>query len=277
MKKKALKIAALAAAAVLIAGVGAFANSLVGNPVSRALAAGTAKKHLAKNYAGTDFFVQDISFSFKDGNYYAHIKSPSSIDRYFSLCISMGGRLVRDSYSDVMSGSNTARRLNGAYRELAGTVLESPVFPYPGEIAFGDLAFIPREYAGAEDVPSYALIEEDLETDKLYDIPGLGERAGHLVIYVDDETVSAGRAAEIMLEISRLMEEGGVPFYAMDFVLRRPRGEDDRRPEGRVEVRQFLRADIYEEGMEERVRAANDAQLAYYAAQDAEKALQAGK
>lgn len=43
------------------------------------------------------------------------------------------------------------------------------------------------------------------------------------------------------------------------------------RPEDRVEVRQFLCAEIYEEGMAERVEAANAAAMAYYEEEDTKK------
>ena len=68
------------------------------------------------------------------------------------------------------------------------------------------------------------------------------------------------------------MDEGGVPFYAMDFVLQYPRTEDDEaRPGGSIHILNFLYTDIYERGMTERVQAANDAALAYYAEQDKQK------
>lgn len=270
--KKFYKIAALFLALLLMAGLGLFANSLVGNPISKMLARRTAETYLAQTYGGTDFYVEDLGFNFKDGSYYAHIKSPSSMDTWFTLCITMGGRLTRDTYPDVLDGSNTARRLMDAYRALADTVLENPAFPYSSEIAFGDLEIVAREWVGWDDVPDYALISEELEIDRLYDIPALGARAGHLVVYVDEETVSLERAAEIMLDIRSLMDDGGVPFYVMDFVLQQLRtGPEDARPEGSIHILNFPYADIYEEGMTDRVRAASEAATAYYAEQDAKK------
>jgi len=64
----------------------------------------------------------------------------------------------------------------------------------------------------------------------------------------------------------------GVKFYVIDCVLEYPKNEDSsKKQEGRVEVREFLYADIYEEGMVERVKASDEAANAYYDEQDAEK------
>ena len=57
----------------------------------------------------------------------------------------------------------------------------------------------------------------------------------------------------------------------IDCVLEYPKLEDGKRREERVEVMNFLYSDIYEDGMVERVRAADEAAKAYYDDQDAEK------
>ena len=48
MKKRILKIAAFVFAIALIVGVCVFANALVGNPISKAMATNTAEKHIEK-------------------------------------------------------------------------------------------------------------------------------------------------------------------------------------------------------------------------------------
>lgn len=256
LRRKLQKAGAFLAAALSVIGLCMFANALVGNPISELLAKKAANAHLSKHYADTDFVIEKINYSFKDGGYYAHIISPSSDDSYFALRFDMAGNLRYDSYeSMVANGQNTVRRLNQAYRKLTESVLESSAFPFRSEIAFGDLELI-----------------EGLELDRLYDIPKLGAKAGHLTVYVDEEIVSIERAAEILLEIRHLMEEGGAPFFSIDFVLQHPYSEKDAiRAEGRIEVRRFLCADIYQEGMSERVKEANEATLAYYERLDQEK------
>lgn len=272
MKKKILKIVAFVIAVILIAGVAWFANGLVGNPISKHLATKAAEGYIEEKFPNSDFELERVSFSFKDTKYHAYIVSPSSADSSFSLTISMGGKIVWDYYeNNVLSGWNTARRLGDAYRESVDQVLENPSFPYDCHIGYGDLEFISEEYKNNSDVPSYALITNDLELDGIYDINELGAKAGKLTIYIYDDTVTVERLAEIILDIKGMLDDAGVRFYVMDCVLEYPKPESGEWKQGRVEVMDFLCSDIYEEGLVERVQASNDAAEDYYDEMDAIK------
>ena len=273
MKKRILKIAAFVFAIALIVGVCIFANALVGNPISKAVATNTAEKHIEENYADKDFEIERVTFSFKDGYYHAFISSPSSIDSDFTILVDMWGKLRYDTYEDrVLSGGNTADRISRDYRAEVDKVLDSQAFPYNEHIGYGDFDFYPRVHLEEYSVPEYALITEDLTLDAFYDVNELGAKHGKLTIYIDDDTVSYERLSEILLDIRRIFDDTGVKFYVIDCVLEYPKNEDSsKKQEGRVEVREFLYADIYEDGMVERVKASDEAAKAYYAEQDAEK------
>ena len=273
MKKRILKIAAFIFAIALIVGVCVFANGLVGNPISKAMATNTAEKHIEENYADKDFEIERVTFSFKDGYYHAFIYSPSSIDSDFTILVDMWGKLRYDTYEDrVLSGGNTADRISRDYRAVVDKVLDSQAFPYNEHIGYGDFDFYPRVHLEEYSVPEYALITEDLTLDAFYDVNELGAKHGKLTIYIDDDTVSYERLAEILLDIRRIFDDSGVKFYVIDCVLEYQKNEDSsKKQEGRVEVREFLYADIYEDGMVERVKASDEAAKAYYAEQDAEK------
>ena len=273
MKKKVLKIVALVFAIALIAGVCIFANALVGNPISKALATNTAEKHLEENYADKDLEIERVTFSFKDGYYHAFIYSPSSIDSEFTILIDMWGKLRYDTYEDrVLSGWNTADRVSRDYRAVVDKVLDSQAFPYNEHIGYGDFDFYPRVHLEQYSVPEYALITEDLTLDSFYDVNELGAKHGKVTIYIDDDTVTYERMSAILLDIRRIFDDAGVKFYVIDCVLEYQKNEDSsKKKEGRVEVREFLYSDIYEEGMAERVKAADEAARAYYDEQDAEK------
>ena len=273
MKKRILKIAAFVFAIALIVGVCVFANALVGNPISKAMATNTAEKHIEENYADKDFEIERVTFSFKDGYYHAFIYSPSSIDSDFTILVDMWGKLRYDTYEDrVLSGGNTADRISRDYRAVVDKVLDSQAFPYNEHIEYGDFDFYPRVHLEEYTVPEYAMITEDLTLDAFYDVNELGAKHGKLTIYIDDDTVSYGRLSEILLDIRRIFDDSGVKFYVIDCVLEYQKNEDSsKKKEGRVEVREFLYADIYEEGMVERVKASDEAANAYYDEQDAEK------
>ena len=272
MKKKVLKIAAFVFAIALIVGVCIFANALVGNPISKALATNTAEKHLEENYADRDFEIERVTFSFKDGYYHAFVYSPSSIDSEFNILVDMWGKLRYDTYEDrVLSGGNTADRISRDYRATVDKVLDSQAFPYNEHIGYGDFDFYPREHLKEHTLPEYALITEDLTLDAFYDVNELGAKHGILTIYIEDNTVTVERLSKILLDIKTIFDNAGVKFYMIDCVLEYPKPEDGKRREERVEVMNFLYTDIYEEDMVERVKASDEAARAYYAEQDAEK------
>lgn len=274
MKKKCLKIGALLAALAIIVGLCLFANALVGNPVSKWLATRTAQKHLEEVYADKDFEIEKVGFNFKDIDYYVHIKSPSSADSSFSLRIDMLGNLKLDTYeSRVTYGGNTQNRLYMEYRALVDEVVEAPDYPFSTFIAYGDLKVgfpHPDVEAGVPYWPESYVILDKVELDKKYDIRELAKNAGYLVIYVEDELVTVERAAEVLMELKEIFDRRNVPFYSIDFVLEYPRREEGGNiKEGRVNVENFLYSDIYEEGLVERVRIADEELNAYYAEEDA--------
>ena len=273
--KKYLKILALIVAVVLIVGLACFANALNGNPISKMLAKRTGEKYLSETYVGTDYYIDRVSYNFKDGNYHVFIKSPTSIDTEFTLVITMLGEFCYDTYDSVVNGLNTARRIEMEYRELADTVFESPAFPYCSEITYGTLEIYPEEAlknSEVNEIPPYALNQNELVLDKIYDVRALGKQAGHLIVYVDNNRVTFDDAAEIMLNIKKMFDDAAVPFVAIDFVLQYPKPEEEgRRPEGEVRVENFSYAEIYEDGMVERICEAHEALEEYYEEMDALK------
>lgn len=271
MKKKHFKVIALTIAILLIIGLGIFANALLGNPISKKIATNTAQKHLAETYADTDYYMERITYSFKDGKYHAFINSPTSIDTSFSLTITMLGELRLDTYEDVVNGFNTARRVDSDYRELTDSIFENPSFPYSCRISYGTLEIYPAEaFTDSErnDIPTYAINQTELELDKIYDIRELGKQSGHLIIYVENDTVTMEIATEIILDIKAIFDDAGIPFKALDFTLQYPRPEEGKRSEGKVSISDFPYEEIYEEGMLERVQEADKVLKAYYESQD---------
>ncbi len=276
MGKKLLKALGIILAVAFVATVLFFVNAIFGNPVSAFLADKGAQKYLEQHYAETDFYIDRVSFDFKSTNYHAFIKSPTSIDSSFSLTIGMNGKVWYDTYEDrVLNFHNTSQRISGQYRAAVDSVIESESFPYNAHFAFGDIEFKDSDHPADASMPDYALMRSDLELDADYDIVEFGKKAGHLTIYIYDETVSTERLTEILLKIKELMDEAAISFYVIDCVLEYEREPEGEIREGRVEVMNFLYSDIYEENLLERVEKSNEDALTYYDEMDSLKEAEA--
>lgn len=264
-----LKIGALVLALALIVGVCLFANSLVGNPISKSMAENTAKKHIEQNYKNTDYELKEVSYNYKDRYYHALISSDSKIDSEFTLMINKLGKVEYDNYEySVTNGWNTAIRHDKDYRKAVETLIKSNNFPYEAYIGYGELIFVTEEQKDDPMTSDYALITNELTPGAYYDVNKLGASSGKLTVYIDDETVSTERMAEILLGIRKCFDDAGVGFHAIECVLEYPKNEDGFYEFGRVEVIDFLYSDIYEENLIERVEKANEAAIEYYGSFD---------
>ncbi len=243
---KICKIIAAVIAFALIAGLAYFAFALLGNPITYGIVKSKAKKYVAENYAAEGYVLTDVSYSFKFGDYLADVEKPGSEDCRFTVFYGTLGKFSRDDYENIENGSNVQRRLNMRYRELCDTVFESSAYPYSRDICFGDLVF---EGDGQDFYQTeFGLPASILKPDEVYDIPELGRQAGRLTVYVDTEDATSEKAAEVLLNIKKVMEQGGAPFYAINLKL--------EAPDGRYrELVNFLSADIHEDGLVERVNA----------------------
>lgn len=208
--KKTYRFLANSMGILLIIGLCLFANALLGNPISKAIVTKQAKVYLEKNYKEKEFKLKKVSYNFKDGNYFAHMERPNSMDLNFTVSLDMFGNIVYDDYAfRIEGGSNTQDRLWKEYRELTDSLLLNWKFPYHGEIIFGDLDF--------------SNLDIEFIPDKIYDVRELGKEAGTLVLYIEDPVVTKERANEIMQDIKKQFDEAGIPFRYMDFTLEYPR------------------------------------------------------
>ncbi|MEG1783009.1 MAG: hypothetical protein RR253_07150 [Oscillospiraceae bacterium] len=270
--KKIFKTLSIVVGFALIVGILFVGNAFVGNPVSKMLAKNTAEKYINQQYANTDYLVEKVYYNFKDGGYYAKISSPSSVDTYFSVAITSLGKLCWDSYEDmVTSKRNTWDRVDNEYRKISEAVFDGADFPYDSDISFGSIR---EKYSAEQDsiYKNFGLDAETLVLDKLYDVRELGAKYGDITFYAHDETVSVKRAAEILIDITKILDENNVPFYSISFVLQKPRVDDMPNPDNStIHLTDFLHSDIYKSDLEKRVQKSHEETTAYFAAEDAKK------
>ncbi len=263
MKKQNWRKAMRWAVGIVLVGFAAvFFNALYGNPISGFLARVSAQQYLNREYSHLDVEIERTGYNFKDGNYYAKIISPTSVDTHFSVYLSPLGKVYRDTYDSVSEGFNTWERLNQGYNELVDGVLESPAFPYDTHIVIGDLMGKHDDYPWTE---NYALPREGLILDGEYDIRALGEQHGTITLYIYESEITYERGAEILADVADILEKENVPFHAMNFVLRKPKDPDNPERDGvQLYLLDFLSSDIAGEGLEERVRLGHERAMEYF-------------
>src|SRR5690625_2422798 len=270
--KKSIKIfLLLLGMIVLIVGL-LSANAMFGNPFSKAMAKGTAQKYIAENYGDTDYAVYDVHYNFKDGYYHARIISPTSIDTHFDVRISYN-KVVNDSFEeDVLTGWNTWQRVDDEYRNMVDEVFKADDFPLRSNIDFGEIVFIDEYSSGGLDEANYGMKLAEFELDKIYDVKELAKTSGHIVYYAEDEEVSFTKASELLLILKEELDQAGIPFYAIDFNLEKPRTDDGvvQDDEFTIHTMNFLYGDIYEDGLVERIETAHTELMEYYDELDAQ-------
>lgn len=269
---KANKIILIVAIA-LITTIGLFiANAFFGNPIMNTIAKKSAQTYIAEQFDEEDLEVETVFYNFKDGYYHANIKSMTSVDTHFTVFLK-GKKVIDHSYEeDVVSGWNTYERIDAKYRELVEEVFSADDFPLISEIDFGTIELYEKSSAPvAYDEVDYGISLDELELDKEYDVKQLAETAGHIIYYAQDEEITFAKASEFVLLIKDKLTEANLPFFALDFVLEKPRDEagaivDDSES---IHIVNFLFDDIYEEGLEERIEQAHQALMDYYESEDA--------
>lgn len=268
--KKWVKIISIVTGVIILAIGLLIANSLFGNPVSKMVAKNSGQKYIDDTYIDEDFIIEDVFYNFKDGAYNVKVISPSSIDSHFYLTIPFK-KVVRDSYEDdVLSGWNTYQRIDEEYRKTVENVFSTEEFPIESEIDFGTIELLDENAPARFDEPDYGVQLDELELDKKYDIKELAETTGHIVYYVEEKEITFENASEYLMIIKNELDEVGIPFYAIDFVLQNPQ-EDSGKPyedNASIYTANFLYEDIYEEGLAERIEENHDMLMDYYEQED---------
>ncbi len=267
---KGKKIVIITVSVIVIACLIGLAASFWGNPISHLLVKHNATAYIQQEYPNTDYTVSNVSFNFKDRDYYATINSPSSPDSSFSACFSAWGKFKCDTYIDrVVKRYNTYIRLNSEYSQMLNEVFTAEDFPYQGSIAGGSL----RKFHDADTdslEKDFGLRCAELELDKQYDVKELAETCGSIVFYAYDDDVSIKRACNILLDIRSALNKADIPFYAITFVLQKPKNEDGspNADSSRIHITDFLYSDLYAYELADRVEAAAAEMDDYFAQVD---------
>src|SRR5699024_6909445 len=94
---------------------------------------------------------------------------------------------------------------------------------------------------------------------------------GQIIYYAQDDEVSFERAAELLLRLKAALDEADIPFYAVNFILEKPRTDDSMRinDEETIYTANFLYTDIKEKGLAAHIEKVHHELMDYYEEQDA--------
>ena len=255
---KVLRIILIILAIALLVFCAYIALSFFGNPILIFSINNSAKAYIEEKYPDSDFTVEGAFYNFKLGYYSVNVYDKGLVDCYFSLYYNGEGRLTNDTYSGrYLSGLNTALRIDGEYNKLAESVLASEELGFGADVCFGFIEFTDGR---ASDAPEYAVPYSELLINGEHDMRILGARAGVITLDVGGDDCSVEALADILLSIREEFDKAGVGFKVIDITLYSEDGQS-------VSLFGFDYADIYEDGLYERVRESNDSALEYYAGQ----------
>ncbi len=201
--KKTSKIIAAIMAFTLIIGLVLFVNAWVGNPISKAIAAKSAKEYVAKEYNEINLVVEKSVYNFKFGSYMVFFRSHDSYDTAFSVYVDSLGKVVRDDYEyEVANNFTTWRRLDSELREIGDKIM--------------------REHL-TYDIENAIFTTEDIKNEDLVKIltkdihnPPFGIEAS---VRIKNTDVSYEKMAEVMQEMATLCKEENIPIVSYSIAL----------------------------------------------------------
>lgn len=265
-KKKVLKIAAVLTACLLLAGVLCVTNTITGYPVDYFVVNHALKEYMKENYGETDFVAGKPERMLKLGGFWVDVTSPSSPDTHFSLRFHCDGTLWQDSYAeDVENRGNVLWRLSQEYNTRCQELLEQSDFA-ASMFCNGSLleAADENQYQGKPGTYPLPLDPSQLKLDTSYDIPTLSAKHGMLYLHVESDSPTAETAAQALLDIRQVMEDGGLPFRCVELWVCLPDAWKVTGPKNGLHILNFGWDDIHEDGMLERTAAALEATTAFF-------------
>ena len=247
--RKLLKILAVAVAVALIAGILFTADAFLGNPVSYALVYFNAQKYIQTTYPNTDYQLDRVAYSFKFGNYYAYVQSPTKQDEHFTLVFNGLGQLENDYYETLVTEKGNLRgRLKDAYYNLT-----QEAFSEMDVNSFYSTLIFQTEGLKGYTAHTQAYTMEDISNNTTEYVKEMGQYNGSVEISMRAQDVSMELLAEKLLEVKAFADEKDVQFYTISLTL-----YEEGEYSSEIYVRYFQYEDIYEEGLVERVQKSHD-------------------
>lgn len=187
---------------------------------------GQAQSYLDQNLPQEGFVIDRAYYAFKSNCYRVEVSKPGSIDSSFSLDYNLDTyELENDGYEGhVLSGWNTYERLTKDYHEIVCNALGG----MDGFMnARGELC----RYSETEDLTKFfspqGIVLKDLILDHAYHMEEIGRKYGYIEMTVRDDTLTAERALERLLQIHEELKRRNADYYVLALSMERPTTEGE--------------------------------------------------
>ena len=205
MKTKTKKIIACDLGVLLVLFLLCFANSFMGNPLSKFMAEKAVNKYIEREYSDISLEVDRVFYNFKTTSYNVIVKSPYSIDTVFAVYCDSFGHIKHDDYEfEVENKMTTHRRLYMQIREYGEKLFSDKFTEYDVDMAF--LALHGEDF------------KENLELDMIMDVHNPPQDL-EAVVWVNEESLSFDKMAEIMLKTDQICKNDNIPVAFYDIRL----------------------------------------------------------
>ena len=239
---------------LLLIGVLAIGCLIFGNPVSYALAWGTAYKYIQEHHADTDYKIKKIDYIFIGGIYRVEVYSPTKQDERFHLGMNGLGEIQNNNYSLWVENRYTVKwRLIDEYNEQGDKAFASENISEGERLDFSlnflehGKPFIREGYYKAH--PNAT----DLKDLPLNTAECTKEIAAANGVIDYRETVNGTptyeEIARNLLRIKSTADKKDFAFHAIDYTLKNSQNNQDA-----IYVGYIYYEDIYEEGLVERIK-----------------------
>ena len=237
--------------------------AVYGNPIYFQRSWYTAKEYIEKHYPDSDYVIEEIGHSWNGGGYHAKINSPTKRDEHFYIYMdSYGGYHFSDDERYIGRKIEMKSRLSGAYNQaFKSAIVGEEIYPYhcSAKLVFDHydlgLGLTSYSYQAHEDIE--VLRELPLNISEYQE--SYGEIGGCLVVSLETEDATVEMIVDILLQTKEMAVRNGVLFHAVQVELGKP--TLSKTP---TQVVYFLKENIYEEGLLERVQEAREELKAFY-------------
>ena len=242
---------------LLLIGVLAIGCLIFGNPVSYALAWGTAYKYIQDNHADTDYEIKKIDYIFIGGVYRVEVYSPTKQDERFHLGMNGLGAIENNNYSLWVENRYTVKwRLIDEYNEQGDKVFASENISEGERLDFS-LNFLEHGKPFIRD----GYYKAHPNATDLKDLPlNTAECTKEIAAangVIDYRRTVNGlptyeEVAQDLLRIKSTADENDFAFHAINYGLAYTL--DNGYNTGAIHIGYIYYEDIYEEGLVERIK-----------------------